>query len=150
MNRIFSKFHLSVRPSLELIQRRYKFASPHHSPFTGQVLFHYLHFSTLINSAIFKMGVSSRLIPLLALVAPCLAAPAPAPVAMPNFNLQGGNFSASNLMRRAEAVNFNQDYVASGANVQYSPNQGAGSFSVNYNTNADFVVGLGWQPGDSK
>jgi endo-1,4-beta-xylanase len=53
-------------------------------------------------------------------------------------------------MRRAEAVNFNQDYIASGANVQYSPNQGAGSFSINYNTNQDFVVGLGWQPGDSK
>ncbi|CRG86691.1 hypothetical protein PISL3812_03701 [Talaromyces islandicus] len=64
------------------------------------------------------------------------------------FELRRGNSSLSNLMRRAESINYNQDYVASGANVQYSPNQGAGSFSVNYNTNQDFVVGLGWQPGD--
>src|ERR1700726_3194738 len=68
----------------------------------------------------------------------------------PFFELRSGNTSLPNLMRCAEAVNYNQDYVASGANVQYSPNQGAGSFSVNYNTNQDFVVGLGWQPGDSK
>ena len=68
----------------------------------------------------------------------------------PYFELRSGNSSLSNLMRRAEGVNYNQDYVASGANVQYSPNQGAGSFSVNYNTNQDFVVGLGWQPGDTK
>jgi len=53
-------------------------------------------------------------------------------------------------MRRAEAVNYNQDYIASGAGVTYSPNEGAGSFTINYNTKADFVVGLGWQPGDSK
>lgn len=68
----------------------------------------------------------------------------------PYFELRSGNSSLSNLMRRAEGINYNQDYVAGGANVQYSPNQGAGSFSVNYNTNQDFVVGLGWQPGDSK
>jgi len=53
------------------------------------------------------------------------------------------------LVRRAQAVNYNQDYVASGASVSYSPNQGAGSFSINYNTKADFVVGLGWNPGNS-
>ncbi|KAI1323726.1 endo-1,4-beta-xylanase B [Xylariaceae sp. FL0255] len=52
------------------------------------------------------------------------------------------------LSRRAEAVNYNQDYIASGANVQYSPNQAAGTYTINYNTDADFVVGLGWQPGD--
>lgn len=53
------------------------------------------------------------------------------------------------LVRRAQSVNYNQDYIAGGANVQYSPNQNAGSFSVNWNTNSDFVVGLGWQTGDS-
>ena len=98
------------------------------------------------------MGVYSRLATLSALVAGGLALPAPepAPKALPNFTLKGGNFSESNLMRRAEAISFNQDYVASGANVQYTPDEGAGSYSVSYNTNADFVVGLGWQPGDSK
>jgi len=61
------------------------------------------------------------------------------------------NFNATDfgLGRRAEAINYNQDYIASGAGVTYSPNQGAGSFSVNYNTNADFVVGLGWNPANS-
>jgi len=98
------------------------------------------------------MGVISRISTLSALVAGVLGHPAPAPVpepmAMPNFSLRGENTSLSNFMRRA-SVNFNQDYVAGGANVQYSPNEGTGTFSVNYNTAADFVVGLGWQPGDT-
>lgn len=66
------------------------------------------------------------------------------------FDLRSENVTFVDLARRAEAINYNQDYIASGANVQYSPNMGAGSFSVNYNTQGDFVVGLGWQPGDSK
>ncbi|MCJ1441274.1 MAG: hypothetical protein MMC23_001760 [Stictis urceolatum] len=98
--------------------------------------------------------VSSTYLSLSAIVAAVFALPAaepaPAPAALPNFNLETGNSSLSNLVRRARAVNFNQDYVASGANVQYTPNQGAGSFSVNYNTQQDFVVGLGWQPGDAR
>lgn len=87
---------------------------------------------------------------LLSMLAGAFAAPAPAPepVAFPNFSFQGGNTSLSNLARRS--TNFNQDYVAGGANVQYSPNTGTGTFTVSYNTQADFVVGLGWQPGDSK
>jgi len=98
------------------------------------------------------MRASSCLINLSAAVAGAFALPAsgPASEGVPNFSLRSGNSSLSNLMRRAEGVNFNQDYIASGANVQYTPNEGAGSFSVTYNTNADFVVGLGWQPGDSK
>ncbi|KAF5017014.1 hypothetical protein F66182_11128, partial [Fusarium sp. NRRL 66182] len=62
------------------------------------------------------------------------------------FDIRDENIT---LARRSEAVNYNQDYIASGANVQYSPNLGAGSFSINYNTQQDFVVGLGWQPGDT-
>ena len=99
------------------------------------------------------MGISSCLVTLSAFIvtgAFALPASEPAPRAMPDFTLRSGNSSLSNFVRRAEAINFNQDYVASGANVQYTPNEGAGSFSVTYNTNADFVVGLGWQPGDSK
>ncbi|KAI9708043.1 MAG: hypothetical protein M1820_004247 [Bogoriella megaspora] len=97
------------------------------------------------------MVASSSLATLAAVVAGAFALPAPEaqPIAIPNFSLEGGNSSLSNLVRRAQGVNFNQDYVAGGANVQYSPNQAAGSFSVSYNTQADFVVGLGWQPGDS-
>jgi endo-1,4-beta-xylanase len=53
------------------------------------------------------------------------------------------------IERRASAVNYNQNYIAGGANVQYTPNQSAGSFGVTWNTNGDFVVGLGWQTGDA-
>jgi endo-1,4-beta-xylanase len=84
------------------------------------------------------MGVSSYLVTAIA-VTGAFALPASEPAT-----------SLSNFVTRAQAVNFNQDYIAGGANVQYTPNQGAGSFSVTYNTNADFVVGLGWQPGDGK
>lgn len=70
------------------------------------------------------------------------------PTAEPiTFDIRDDNVT---LVERAQAVNYNQDYVASGANVQYSPNMGAGSFSVSYNTNKDFVVGLGWQPGNTR
>lgn len=81
-----------------------------------------------------------------------MAAPVAEADAFPvtNFNLVTGNSSLSNLMRRAEPVNYNQDYIASGAGVTYTPNQAAGSFSVSYSTSADFVVGLGWNPGDTK
>ena len=104
-------------------------------------------------SIIANMGISSCLVTLSAIIvtgAFALPAADSAPEAVPNFSLRSEDPSLSNLMPRAEAINFNQDYVASGANVQYSPNEGAGSFTVSYNTNADFVVGLGWQPGDSK
>jgi len=96
------------------------------------------------------MGFSSYLTAL-SVIAGAFALPAPeaAPMGLPTFSLRSGNSSLSNLMRRAEAVNYNQDYIASGAGVTYSPNEGAGSFTINYNTQADFVVGLGWQPGDS-
>jgi endo-1,4-beta-xylanase len=104
--------------------------------------------SQLIIEIVATMGVSSCFLTLSAILVGAYALPAPE--ALTNFSLRGGNSSLSELVRRAQGVNFNQDYVASGANVQYTPNQSAGTFSVSYNTNADFVVGLGWQPGDSK
>jgi len=96
------------------------------------------------------MGLSSYIFALSAIVAGALAAPAAAPESVSNFEIRNDNSSLTDLVRRAQAINFNQDYIASGAGVTYTPNQGAGSFSVSYNTNQDFVVGLGWQPGDSK
>ena len=53
------------------------------------------------------------------------------------------------ISRRASGTNYNQNYIASGAGVTYTPNQSAGSYSVNWNTNGDFVVGLGWSTGDA-
>nr|Q8J0K5.1 RecName: Full=Endo-1,4-beta-xylanase B; Short=Xylanase B; AltName: Full=1,4-beta-D-xylan xylanohydrolase B; Flags: Precursor [Talaromyces funiculosus]CAD33900.1 endo-1,4-xylanase B [Talaromyces funiculosus] len=88
------------------------------------------------------MGISSILLSAL-IAGGALALPAAEPV---SFDIRDENIT---LARRAEAINYNQDYIASGANVQYSPNMAAGSFSINYNTQGDFVVGLGWQPGDA-
>lgn len=111
-----------------------------------------LYFAIANLNIIATMGVSSYFGIFSAIIGGTfsLAAPESVPEAVPNFTLRSENSSLSNLVRRAQAVNFNQDYVASGANVQYSPNLAAGSFSVTYNTQQDFVVGLGWQPGDSK
>ncbi|GAM40517.1 endo-1,4-beta-xylanase Xyl11B [Talaromyces pinophilus] len=88
------------------------------------------------------MGISSILLSAL-IAGGALALPAAEPV---SFDIRDENIT---LARRAEAINYNQNYIASGANVQYSPNIAAGSFSINYNTQGDFVVGLGWQPGDA-
>jgi endo-1,4-beta-xylanase len=98
------------------------------------------------------MGVFSRIATLSVAAAGVFAAPAPVPMpeGMPTFSLRSGNSSLSNLMRRAESVNYNQDYIASGASVTYSPNESTGTFTVSYDTSQDFVVGLGWQPGDTK
>lgn len=94
------------------------------------------------------MGISSIFVALSALVAGgALALPAAEPV---SFDISSENVTLIDLVRRAEPINYNQDYIAGGANVQYSPNMAAGSFSINYNTQGDFVVGLGWQPGDAK
>jgi hypothetical protein len=97
------------------------------------------------------MGISSCIATLSVLVVGALAHPASTIVldTAPNFSLRGENTSLSNLVRR-QNVNYNQDYVAAGASVSYSPNQAAGTFGINFNTHADFVVGLGWQPGNSK
>lgn len=51
------------------------------------------------------------------------------------------------VLKRASNPNYTQNYIAGGANVQFSPN--GNSFGVTYNTNQDFVVGRGWSTGDS-
>lgn len=48
------------------------------------------------------------------------------------------------LQRRG--TNYEQDYVTGGT-VNFSP--GNGEFSVNWNTYNDFVVGVGWNPGNT-
>lgn len=64
------------------------------------------------------------------------------------FEIVGAE-QVSDLSRRATPINYNQNYIASGAGVTYTPNQSAGSFKVSYNTQADFVVGLGWSTGNT-
>ena len=91
--------------------------------------------------------IAPTLIAFSALVGSVFAAPAE-PIILSRSTDQSPNPLAE-LSRRATAVNYNQNYIASGANIQYSPNQSQGKFNVNYNTNQDFVVGLGWKTGDS-
>jgi endo-1,4-beta-xylanase len=50
-----------------------------------------------------------------------------------------------NLTERSN-TNFNQDYTTGGT-VQYTPS--TNGFSVNWNTQQDFVVGVGWKPGST-
>jgi endo-1,4-beta-xylanase len=51
----------------------------------------------------------------------------------------------SNVTRRSN-TNYNQDYTTGGT-VSYSP--GTNEFSVSWNTQDDFVVGVGWNPGSN-
>jgi endo-1,4-beta-xylanase len=91
----------------------------------------------------------SSLFTLSVLIGCTIAAPAE-PILLSRSALDQTPNPATELSRRAQAVNYNQNYVASGANVQYSPNQSTGKFTVSYNTQQDFVVGLGWKPGNSE
>jgi len=59
----------------------------------------------------------------------------------PDFILGNHNF------RKRQSPNYSQNYIASGANVQFTPS--GNSFSVKYDTNQDFVVGRGWSTGDT-
>jgi len=52
------------------------------------------------------------------------------------------------LEKRATAINYVQNYNGNLANFKY--NQGAGTFSANWNNPGDFVVGLGWTTGTSR
>ena len=49
------------------------------------------------------------------------------------------------LARRSN-TNYNQDYTTGGT-VNFSPR--TNGFSVNWNTQNDFVVGVGWNPGST-
>jgi len=86
----------------------------------------------------------------LSILSGALAAPVAEPAPMPahDFDELMTNSTLRALVRRATAVNYNQDYIASGADVTYTPNLSAGSFKVTWNTNADFVTGIGWKTGD--
>jgi len=51
-----------------------------------------------------------------------------------------------NQLTRRATPNYDQDYTTGGT-VSYTPN--GGSFSVNWNTEDDFVVGVGWTTGST-
>lgn len=98
------------------------------------------------------MAVISKIFVVLASVAATLASP----IAVADFNstlLERGEpdfiiaAPRNEIHKRQSSPNYSQDYIASGANVQFTPN--GNSFSVTYNTNQDFVVGRGWSTGDT-
>lgn len=58
-----------------------------------------------------------------------------------------GNFSVRAIgpaVGPRSNTNYNQNYKTGGT-VNFTP--GTNSFSLNWNTQQDFVVGVGWQPG---
>jgi endo-1,4-beta-xylanase len=57
-----------------------------------------------------------------------------------------GNFTVREIGPRASA-NYVQNYKTGGS-VNFNPS--GNSFSLNWNTQQDFVVGVGWQPGSHK
>jgi hypothetical protein len=91
------------------------------------------------------IGFSRCLVTLSAVIVGAFALPAPLD-AEPNFTVRSENSSLSKI---GKAPNYNQNYIATGASVAYTPSESAGNFSVKFNTRSDFVVGLGWQPGDN-
>ncbi|KAI0477175.1 glycoside hydrolase family 11 protein [Xylariaceae sp. FL0804] len=56
-----------------------------------------------------------------------------------------GNFSVRAIDPRSDS-NYIQDYKVGGT-VNFTP--GTNTFSLNWNTEEDFVVGVGWQPGST-
>lgn len=97
------------------------------------------------------MAVLSRFAVALSAAAVALAAPTAGPQleerGPQNFVLGPDHplMVARNLTARSN-TNYNQDYTTGGT-VNYSP--GTNEFSVNWNTQEDFVVGVGWNPGSS-
>lgn len=66
---------------------------------------------------------------------------------LPDFTFAGPRTDILRRQTDGADPNYSQDYIAGGANVQFTPN--GNSFSVTFNTNSDFVVGRGWQTGDT-
>ena len=61
-----------------------------------------------------------------------------------NFNLRE---LFNETLTRRQSTNYNQDYTTGGS-VSYSPN--GNSYSVTWSNPQDFVVGRGWNPGNSE
>ncbi|KAI4726916.1 hypothetical protein E4T49_05328 [Aureobasidium sp. EXF-10728] len=55
---------------------------------------------------------------------------------------------AAELEKRATPINYVQNYNGNLANFKY--NQGAGTYTANWNHPGDFVVGLGWTKGSAR
>lgn len=54
----------------------------------------------------------------------------------------------ANTLAKRQTINYVQNYNGNLANFKY--NQGAGTFTANWNNPGDFVVGLGWTTGTAK
>lgn len=93
------------------------------------------------------MVTFSRLVVGLSAVTASLAAPAE--VAEKSVEARGPhNFflGPNHPLARRSAINYNQDYTTGGT-VNFSPSNTG--FSLNWNTQDDFVVGVGWNPGST-
>jgi len=55
--------------------------------------------------------------------------------------------STEHQLEKRQTINYVQNYNGNLANFKY--NQGAGTYTANWNNPGDFVVGLGWSTGTS-
>ena len=90
------------------------------------------------------MGVLKLLLAFTAAAA-ALALPTlvPEDSAAPNFVLRYDN----ETLERRQSINYNQDYTTGGS-ISYT--HSGNSFSATWNNPQDFVVGIGWNPGNAK
>lgn len=93
------------------------------------------------------MVAFSRLVAGVSVIAASLAAPAD-PVQRSIETRGEYNFflGPDHPLSRRSNTNYNQDYTTGGT-VNFSP--ATNGFSVNWNTQDDFVVGVGWNPGSN-
>ena len=54
---------------------------------------------------------------------------------------------SENAVQRRQSTNYDQDYTT-GGDVVYTPN--GNSFTVDWDTEDDFVVGVGWSTGNTR
>ncbi|KAL7920752.1 glycoside hydrolase family 11 protein [Trichoderma austrokoningii] len=93
------------------------------------------------------MVIFSRFVVGLSAVTASLAAPTE--VAEKSVEARGPhNFflGPDHPLARRSAINYNQDYTTGGT-VNFSPSKTG--FNLNWNTQEDFVVGVGWNPGST-
>jgi endo-1,4-beta-xylanase len=97
------------------------------------------------------MVAISVVLAVLSVVADAIAVPTPSEeIEARNLTTRGPtdfvlNPELGSLFRRS-SINYHQDYT-SGGTVNYSPS--SSGFYVQWNTQNDFVVGVGWNPGNT-
>jgi len=68
-------------------------------------------------------------------------------IASPVPEVEGVETNLTKTLEKRQAINYVQNYNGNLANFQY--NTGTGGIYASWNNPSDFVVGLGWNPGNN-